>query len=259
MAGGGGAHALAGLLGGGLDGFGEGAFADEGDDLGDGEVVDEAVAGDEDGVAAGEGDDGAHFDAHFGGADVIEDDVSVLVVHGFVVIEDAGFHGEADGGVGDGEQLDFSTLSDDEDDGIADVVWTHGVAGDFEGGDGGAGTLGDILDAIAGIFDAGEDAGAEGKVAFRGGEEAFLDGLDGEAGSGFAEAASAHAVGDGEDLCAVSEGMDGGGILVGGILVGGAGGEDDGLTSREEMPDDGVHVAFAIDGRGDLEFRHAEE
>ena len=259
LAGGGGAHTLAGLLGGALDGLVEGTFADEFDDFGDGEVVDEAVAGDEDGVAPGEGDDGAHFDAHFGGADVVEDDVSVLVVHGFVVIEDAGLHGEADGGMGDGEELDPAALSDDEDDGIADMVGTHGVSGDFEGGDGGAGTGGDLLDAIAGIFDAGEDAGSEGKIAFCGGEEAFLDGFDGEAGGCFTEASPAHAVGDGEDLGVVAEGMDGGGVLVGGFLVGGAGGEDDGLASREEMPDDGVHVAFAIDGRGDLEFRHAEE
>ena len=97
VGGAGGGHADAGFGGGGLDGLGEGAFADDVDDLGDAEVVDQSVAGDDDGVFGGESDDGAYLDAHVGGADVVEDDVSVLVVHGFLVIEVAGFDSEADG------------------------------------------------------------------------------------------------------------------------------------------------------------------
>ena len=63
--------------------------------------------------------------------------------------------------MGDGEEFDFAALSDNEDDGVSDVVWSDTVLGNFEGGDGGAGAGRGFLDAGAGFLDAGENAGAE--------------------------------------------------------------------------------------------------
>ena len=71
---------------------------------------------------------GPHFDAHVGRADHVEQHVSLIVPHGFVLVEQARLDGEARRRMRHHALLDAPALTDREQLGIADVVAAQAFA-----------------------------------------------------------------------------------------------------------------------------------
>jgi len=69
-------------------------LADDLDDLGNVQVVEQAIASQDHRVAQRQFLHGADFDAHVGGSDDVGNQVTILVVHGFLLVEHTCFDGE---------------------------------------------------------------------------------------------------------------------------------------------------------------------
>jgi hypothetical protein len=191
----------------------EGALASQLDNLIEAEVVGESVAGEEDRVAACERNGGSEFDPHLGGTNGVEDEMALVVVEGLLLIEQPGFHRKTHRGVRDGLQLEFATLADDKNDGVADMVGPGGVPADLHGHERAAGIRDLGEEVLIGGFDAVQDRGAEellgrfdgkgiAKVAHHGGRRCT------------AAAGSTHSVGHREDDVMRPGGNDGPNVLV---------------------------------------------